>query len=216
MGCIATGPDNDKTISISRLGYVRTGVATADFLDKIEVAGDEADDLRASLTVDNHGDIWERYSHLVNRLPTRTYVEKLAEFYFREINWQYYALDEGSFNHQLQAWYLLDLRASTAETFKDLSGDWRAFPALLFELIAIALLLMTPNASMALYDLKPIDGTSSETTATEYSETGMAILCLLGKRQVSLTTVFSDFLRVAFLKYLGQVTEAVSCHRSHF
>lgn len=210
MSTIVTGSESDNKISISRLGYARTGVSTADFLDKIEVDADEAGELETSHSVDGHGDLWERYILLVKQLPARGYIEKLAEFYFRQINWQYYALDEGAFRHQLQAWYLLDLQTSATGIFDHLSADLRAFPALLFELAAISLLLMTPEASIAFGDFKPIDSISSETMAVEYSESGVEILRLLGKRQVSLTTVFSDFLRVAFLKYLGQVTEAVS------
>ncbi|KAH7116503.1 hypothetical protein B0J13DRAFT_514426 [Dactylonectria estremocensis] len=204
---ISTGSDSNRTLSISELGYVRTGASTADFLDRIgrdEVIGE----LGTSCTVDDSGNLWERYKRLAKKLPTRACIENLADFYFREINWQYYALDEGAFNQQLQAWYQLDLQASNADVFEDLSTDWKAFPALLFELVGTALLLMTPEAALAFNDFNYVDSMSSETMAMEYSESGMAILRLLGKRQVSLTTVFAGFLRVAFLKYFGQVTEA--------
>lgn len=211
IGTIALDSDGNRAPPISRLGYARTGASTADFLERIAVDGDEimADDPRISLA-SGHRDLWGRYMPLIKQLPTRRCIEKLAEFYFHNINWQYYALDERSFRQQLHSWYESDLQASTAEKFEALPADMKAFPALLFEIIATSLLLMTPSTAVELDDFRHMDSMAFETMAVEYSETGMAILGLLGKRQVTLTTVFADFLRVAFLKYYGQVTDAVS------
>ena len=51
---------------------------------------------------------------------------------------------------------------------------------------------------------------SFEDLAIDYSESGMAILSLLGKRQMTITTVLTGFLRASFLKYIAMVT--VSWH----
>lgn len=213
-GSISIESDSSKTHPITKLGYARTGASTADFLDRIDVVGDEVvGELETCRAVSGHGDLWERYTSLVKQLPTRECIARLTEFYFHKINWQYYALDESSFRQQLHDWYQLDLQLSAAEKFEALSADMKAFPALLFEVAATSLLLMTPDAALELNDFKHIDSMSFETMAVEYSEIGMAILSLLGKRRISLTTVFADFLRVAFLKYFGQVAEAVSSCR---
>ncbi|RFU74917.1 fungal specific transcription factor domain-containing [Trichoderma arundinaceum] len=204
---VATDPDSGKAPSISKLGYVRTGASTVDFLDRIDVSVDEAmNQLGTCRAADSNGDLWERYKPLIKELPPSAYIDSLVDYYFRRINWQYYALDESSFREQLHAWFQLDLRASTVEAFGTLSADTKAFPAVLFEVIATSMLLMMPKTEPN--DLNNINGVTSEAMAVKYSESGMAILSLLGKRQISLTTVFADFLRVAFLKYLGQVTEA--------
>ncbi|KAJ4392450.1 hypothetical protein N0V85_007041, partial [Neurospora sp. IMI 360204] len=47
-----------------------------------------------------------------------------------------------------------------------------------------------------------------EDLATEYSESGVAIVSLLGKRQMTLTTVLAGFVRASFLKFVGMVPEA--------
>lgn len=47
-----------------------------------------------------------------------------------------------------------------------------------------------------------------EDLATDYSESGVALLNLLGKRQVSHTAVIAGWIRSAFLKYSGFITES--------
>lgn len=89
-----------------------------------------------------------------------------------------------------------------------LPPDLRAFPALVFQLIATALLNLPPGPDPTFDSLKYAGTMTFEDLALDYSESGVAILSLLGKRQVSLTTVVTGFLRAAFLKYSGLVTEA--------
>lgn len=197
--------DNTATLSISELGYARTGNSTADFLDRFHAGRDELmGGPGASGWVNGNFLLWRDYKRLLEKLPARACTEKLVDFYFREINWQYYALDEGTFKQQLQTWYQLNLSAA----FNSLSPDWRAFPAMLFELVATAVLLMTPEAALASLELSDSDIVSFETMVVEYNKSATEIIRLLGKRQISLTTVIAGFLQVAFLKYFGQVTEA--------
>lgn len=210
-GSIALDPDSSKGHQIDKLGYARTGTSTADYLDRIDVGDDEVvGDIETCSAASGHGNLWQRYKSLVKLLPTRECIAKLTDFYFQKINWQYYILDESSFRQQLLDWYRLDLQPFAAKKFEVLPADVKAFPALLLEVIATSLLLMSPDRALELNDLKNVGGMSFETMAVKYSETGMALLNLLGKTQISLTTVFADFLRVAFLKYFGQVTESVS------
>lgn len=208
-GTIPLDSDTSKGHQIDKLGYARTGTSTADYLDRIDVGDDEVmSDLETSPTAGSHGNPWERYKSLVKQLPARECIAKLTDFYFSKINWQYYILDESSFRQQIHDWYRLDLQPFAAKKFEVLPADVKAFPALLFEVAATSLLLMTPDRALELNGLKNIGGMSFETMAVKYSETGMALLNLLGKTQISLTTVFADFLRVAFLKYFGQVIES--------
>lgn len=210
-GTIAVDSDSSKGHQLSKLGYARTGTSTADYLDRIDVGDDEVvGEVETCPTASGHGNLWERYKSLVKQLPTRECITRLTDFYFQKINWQYYILDESSFRQQLHDWYQLDLQPFAAKKFEVLPVDVKAFPALLLEVAATSLLLMTPDTALELNDLKHIGSMSFETMAMKYSETGMAVLNLLGKTEISLTTVFADFLRVAFLKYSGQVTESVS------
>ncbi|KAK3344690.1 hypothetical protein B0H65DRAFT_572953 [Neurospora tetraspora] len=56
--------------------------------------------------------------------------------------------------------------------------------------------------------LKYAGNMTFEDLATEYSESGVAIVSLLGKRQMTLTTVLAGFVRASFLKFVGMVPEA--------
>ncbi|KAF3076266.1 hypothetical protein CFAM422_001789 [Trichoderma lentiforme] len=208
-GTIPLDSDSSKGHQIGKLGYARTGTSTADYLDRIDVGDEEVvGDIETCSAASGHGNLWQRYKSLVKQLPTRECIAKITDFYFQKINWQYYILDESSFRQQLHDWYRLDLQPFASKKFEVLPADVKAFPALLLEVIATSLLLMSPDRALELNDLKNVGGMSFETMAVKYSETGMDLLNLLGKTQISLTTVFADFLRVAFLKYFGQVTES--------
>jgi hypothetical protein len=197
---------------ISELGYAKTGAATVDLLDSIDLAMDDGVSTPVGTHIpDFRSNRWERYKRLAKGLPSRSAVERLVDYYFHKINWQYYALDETSVREKLHTWYLLDV-SSIPEDSSILSIDLKAFPALLFELVGTSLLLMCPKTALAISDFGHMDRQMLENTAVGYSDAGMEILSFLGKRQISLTTIFTDFLRVAFLKYFGQVTEAVSYH----
>jgi len=153
----------------------------------------------------------ERYKSIIRQLPARTYIDKLVPIYFREFNWQYYGLDEDVFMRQLDEWNNLPLSVFNTQGPQALSPDLRAFPALLFQVIATALLLLPPGGSETTFEaLKYAGGMTFEDLAMDYSESGMSVLSLLGKRQMSITTVLTGFLRASFLKYVAMVTEAVS------
>lgn len=151
----------------------------------------------------------ERYKSLIRQLPARGYVEKLIEVYFREFNWQYYALEEDLFMQQFAEWNNIPFNVLSNSGPQGLSPDLRVFPALLFQVLATALLTL-PEGSHEFYEhLKYAGNMTFEDLAADYSDSGVGILSLLGKRQITLTTVQASFLRAAFLKYMAKVTESV-------
>jgi hypothetical protein len=48
-----------------------------------------------------------------------------------------------------------------------------------------------------------------EDLAREYSDCGMEVLTVLGKRGMGLNTVVAGWMRASWLKYVGLVTESV-------
>ncbi|KAF3766030.1 hypothetical protein M406DRAFT_226327, partial [Cryphonectria parasitica EP155] len=150
----------------------------------------------------------ERYKSLVRQMPARSDIERLADIYFKDFNWQYNAVDRYMFNRQAKEWYKLPFNLLNVDGPQALSPDLRAFPAMVFQILATSLLIL-PTASDPTFDhLKYNNSMSFEDLATDYTESGMALMNLLGKRQVSLTLVTADWLRAAFLKYSGLVTES--------
>jgi hypothetical protein len=90
-----------------------------------------------------------------------------------------------------------------------LDSELRAFPALLFQVIATALLLLPEQPDATFDSLKFAGDMRFEDLAVEYSESGQALLDVLGKSQLSLTTVQAQFLRASFQKFTAKVTDAV-------
>ncbi|KJR85369.1 uncharacterized protein SPSK_08412 [Sporothrix schenckii 1099-18] len=154
----------------------------------------------------------DRYRALVRELPPRAAIDRLVDTYFKEYNWNYYAIDEDVFEKQLNDWTDVAMGPfGTLQSPNQLSPDLRAFPALLFNVMAMGLLMLEPNNEehMAFFDgIKHANNATGEDLALDYSEAGMGILSLLGKRQMSFTTVLAAFARGAFLKYVALITEA--------
>ncbi len=216
-GAAIPSPDPEPVDSIptkvANFGYSRTGASTLGFLQKIE--GADPNEPLSGLNPDSsqHGDHFntrERYKTLIRQLPARTYIDKLVGIYFTTFSWQYYGLDRDVFDKQLAEWYRLPFSVLTTGGPQALSPDLRAFPAMIFQMMSTALLALPSNADPTFDSLKYAGNMTFEDLAVDYSESGTAILSLLGKRQMSITTVVAGFLRAAFLKYVALVTEAVS------
>lgn len=107
-------------------------------------------------------------------------------------------------------WFNLTFSVLNSEGPQALPPDLRAFPALVFQMIATALLNLPPGPDPTFDSLKYAGSMTFEDLALDYSESGVAIISVLGKRQVSHTAVIAGFVRAAFLKYSGLVTEAWS------
>lgn len=201
---------------VANFGYSATGASTLGFLRKIEGA-DPAEPLMAREdgaggTHAEHLNMRDRYKSLIRQLPARTYIEELVGAYFHDINWMYYGLDRDVFDKQLGDWFALPFNLLTNGGPQALSPDMRAFPALLFQVLATALLMLPGGADERFDPLKYAGNMTFEDLAMDYSESGVAICSLLGKRQMSTTTVLAGFVRASFLKYVALVTESVSCH----
>jgi hypothetical protein len=136
------------------------------------------------------------------------------DIFFREFNWQYDAIDRDIFSKQLSDWNGLPFNVFSTAGPQGLPPDVRVFPALLFQCLAVALLFV-PDEPNGDYDaLKYAGDMTFEDLAADYSESGASILSLLGKRQITLTTVQAGFLRAVFFKFTAQVTESVGCRIS--
>lgn len=152
----------------------------------------------------------EKYKGIIRQLPARNYIDKLVEMYMRGFNWQYFAIDPVVFYAQLEQWNNLPFSILSTVGPRGLSPELRAFPALVFQVIATALLLL-PEAPDPVFDsLKYAGSMRFEDLAVDYSDSGQAVVDLLGKKHLSLVTVQAQFMRASFFKFTAKVTEAVS------
>lgn len=159
-----------------------------------------------SATAENAG-LREKYKSLIRQLPSRQYIDMLLKTFFREVNFQYYALDEGTFRDHLRNWNNLSF-STLNKGPQELPADLQFFPALLFQCIAMALLFQPTEYDPSLESLKYAAGMSFDDLAADYSDSGVSILTLLGKRNTTLLTVQAGFLRASYLKYSGMVPES--------
>jgi hypothetical protein len=149
----------------------------------------------------------DRYKGEIRRLPPKGLMEKLLDTYFREVNHHYFPLDQGIFYDLLKSWNDISF-ASFKKVPIGLSPDLQFFPALVFGTLALALQFQPPDYDPSLDTLKYLKGMSFDDVASEYSEAGKQILCMLGKRSTTLVAVQARFLRTTYLKNCGQVPES--------
>jgi hypothetical protein len=160
-------------------------------------------------------DMRERYKSLIRQLPAKTYVEKLIDIYFHDVNWQYFGIDEPLMRSLMDKWYSLPFNVLSGSGPLALDPMLRALPALLFQMAACALLYLPENTENSFECLKYTSNMTFDDLSVEYSEAGMAILTLLGKRQMSIITVLAGWVRASLLKFTGMVTDAVCFLFSH-
>lgn len=192
------------------LGYAQHhGVSTLDVLRRIETAsdGERLASLAAGQGANSSAGVRERYKALIRQLPARTYVEDLAIFYFQDINWQYFGVDEIIFRELMARWYNVPFTVFANVGPQGLEPMLREFPALVFQISACTLLYLRHDMVEKFEALKHAD-MSFDDLAMDYSESGAAILSLLGKRQMTMIAPLAGWVRAKFLKHCGMVTES--------
>ncbi|KAH9898676.1 Orotidine 5'-phosphate decarboxylase [Xylariomycetidae sp. FL2044] len=195
-------------------GYTHNGTSTLGMLRRIEGADGGGGGRLPGMPGDQAADggdsfgMRERYKNLIRQLPARTFVEHLVDIYFAEVNWQYFGVDEPTLRDLMAQWYRLPFNVLSASGPQGLDPMLRALPALLFQMMATSLLYLPATAEGTFESLKYTSNMSFDDLAFDYSESGVAVLSLLGKRQMSIVTVLAGFVRAAFLKYTGMVTES--------
>ncbi|KAI0843686.1 hypothetical protein F5Y06DRAFT_255571 [Hypoxylon sp. FL0890] len=203
-------PESIESIPIKNadFGYSSNSVSTLGILRKIEDEGELLPGMTSENFDGGNFGMRERYKTLVRLLPARSYVEKLADIYFRDVNWQYFSIDEPVFRSLMEQWYSVPFNVLTTTGPQALDPMLRPFPSLMFQMLASSLLYLPEGTEEIFESLKYTSNMTFEDLAFDYSESGVSILSLLGKRQMSIITVLAGWVRAAFLKYTGMVTEA--------
>lgn len=202
--------ESDSAAQLSALGYAKTnGHNSLGIFKKIESHDTDGQTVRHGSGIYHPGynGLRDKYKSLVRQLPSRPFVEQLLVNFFQNVNWHYSSIDQEIFYENLQKWYSISFAALNRGP-QELSGNIRFFPALLFQALALALQFQPPDYDPTLDSLKYVAEMSLDDLANEYSESGMAILSLLGKRDITVVTVQAGFLRTSFLKNSGLITES--------
>jgi len=144
-----------------------------------------------------------RSQALIAQLPSKPAIEELIAAYFTDVNWHYFILEKYYFDCILSCWYGVDIGPVKHLSTEELSKELRYFPALLFQVLALAIQFLPPGAP-AWKHLSAND----IALCGSYSDIGVELMTILGRPGVALTAVQADFLRSSWLKNIGRGVEA--------
>jgi hypothetical protein len=149
---------------------------------------------------------WKKLNSLVANLPSYEITQELYEVFFSEANWYFGAIDRLYFDQAHRAWsQSWDTSPTTVE--QQTSVESLCFPALLFQVLALAVQFVPPNSVIEKTTQRP-NGPSLDEISRHFSDTGERILNILGRHLQALTAVQADLMRCAWLKNCGRGSEA--------
>lgn len=140
----------------------------------------------------------DNYWDLLAQLPPLPVIEDLVEILFSEANWHFQILDQSFFVDLYQTWVQADLsRSSTSE--QPASVELLFFPALLYQVLAVAVLFLPENAparqNLSLWDLS-----AKTTLSNKYSRIGSHLADLFHQCNTMLVMVQHDLAKSLWLK----------------
>jgi hypothetical protein len=152
--------------------------------------------------------IWAEYYGYVRRLPSKTQCETLWNSFFTTINDVNSALSEVIFREQLAQWWRDGYEILLQEGPESLPADLKFFPALMFQVMAVALLFLPVELEAQLDDLKFSPSQTLSELSREFSECGVSLSSIIKAQKPSLVAVQQSFLRDVWLTNVGDLLQA--------
>lgn len=146
----------------------------------------------------------QRSTDILQRLPANHVTKELVRVFFREVGWYFPVLDEEFFTEVLFRWLAVQSVDSKIGT---LTSETKAFPALLYQVLALGLQFVPPN-STAVASLGVVDLARRDKLSKLFSDAGMMLLDSLGRHEPTMMSVQADFLRTSWLKNCGRGVDA--------
>lgn len=148
------------------------------------------------------------YYGYVRRIPSKTHCEVLFQYFFTIVNPLNSALDETIFREQLKRWWDLAFSVLLKNGPEKLPRELQCFPALIFQVLALALRGLPENYDSKIDELRfgPLQTFSD--LSKEYTDCGTNMVKLLGKARQTLVGVQHSFLRDCWLASSGDLMEA--------
>ena len=144
-----------------------------------------------------------RYCSLVGLLPPLNISKALIDTYFDEVSWYSAQLDRYYFEADYASWQ----RAYNPAYVRDLSRDLQFFPALLFQVLAVAVQFL-PLDKLTAGLLRIEDSACRERLSHRYSTAGTEIMALLKRHNPTLASIQHDQIRSLWLKCCSRGTES--------
>ncbi|KAK1536572.1 uncharacterized protein CCOS01_01892 [Colletotrichum costaricense] len=187
-----------------RLGYSVNVKGTLDIVSQLGALSH--DSASRSGRPRNH-DAAVHYVKLVRKIPQREHINILVESFFNNVAWQYDVIDYSRFRDELSNWNHIS-SATLNLGPENLSVSIRAFPALLLQVLALALQFHPDENDEALQGLKYAPDIDFADLAADYSSVGHQIMVMLGSKDISLNRIRAGLMEAFFEKSNGSVIEA--------
>jgi hypothetical protein len=140
-------------------------------------------------------------------IPSQAITRELIEVYFSEANWYFALLEKYYFEKLYTSWCDLNNRSRDNGQFEGLSRDLLCFPALIFQVLAVAL-QFTPLDIPCVQALGIESLTRRDCLSSDLSAKGMEIVRVVGRHEPGITTVQNDLMRALWLKNSSRGREA--------
>jgi hypothetical protein len=132
----------------------------------------------------------------------------LFKHFFDDVNLLNSALDETMFREQLDHWWSDAYGIILEKGPGKLPEDLRSFPALIFQVLALALEFLPLSYDTRLDELKFTPSQTFLELSREYSDCGVAIAKLFARAKPTLIGVQHSFMRDWWLINMGDIMEA--------
>ncbi|KAK1657064.1 hypothetical protein BDP55DRAFT_568090 [Colletotrichum godetiae] len=188
----------------TRLGYSENTKGTLDIVSNLGVLGHYS--ALSSKSLRNH-DAAVHYVNLIRKIPQREHVIILVQSFFQNVAWQYDVIDDSKFCDELSNWNHISSTALNQGP-ENLSVNTRAFPALLLQVLALALQFHPDQNDEALEGLKYAPDIDFADLAADYSNVGHQVASMLGSKDISLAKVQAGLMEAFFEKSIGSVIKS--------
>ncbi|KAK1634573.1 hypothetical protein BDP81DRAFT_323999, partial [Colletotrichum phormii] len=147
------------------------------------------------------------YVNLIRKIPQREHVIILVQSFFQNVAWQYDVIDNSKFCDELSNWNHIS-STTLNQGPENLSVSTRAFPALLLQVLALALQFHPDQNDEALEGLKYAPDIDFADLAADYSNVGHQVASMLGSKDISLTKVQAGLMEAFFEEIIGSFIES--------
>lgn len=144
-----------------------------------------------------------RYRGLVSCLPPVTVARALIDTYFTEVSWYSATIDRFYFEDDYASW----LKSYDGACIQGLSRNIQFFPALLFQVLAVALQFLPPGTLTGRL-LQVEESAGRERLSHRYSTAGVEIMSLMKRHNPVLNSIQADQVRALWLKCCSRGTES--------
>jgi hypothetical protein len=152
--------------------------------------------------------IRSQYYGYVRRLPPKQHHEILLQIFFHQVNSTVAVLDETIFREQAVRWWASGHDIILTKGPEGLPVDLLAFPALLFEVFAVALIRITGSYEPQLDELKFAPSQTFNALAHEYIECAETMSRLLAIATPTVTGIQQGMVLTQWLIDIGDLMRA--------